>query len=151
MSLSNQVELLAVAVGADVKLLNELLQQLLENQLTPSTIIQATEDLQAGNVVNLYVVKGAAYVRKANAAVPGYTAHGYVLENYLSGDSVIVHPDGADTAVTGLIVGNQYLSTTPGMTTDIAPSLPGSISQLVGVATSDTSLTFAPQAAVVLP
>jgi len=69
-------------------------------------------------------------VRKADATIAGKEAHGFVLVG------------GASGATVGLVAGKRYLSTTAGTSSATAPSGTGNVVQLVGFATSTTSMNF---------
>lgn len=106
-------------------------------------VITASEALAAGDVVNIYNNAGTANCRKADASTSGKEAHGFVLAAVASGAAATVYFESMDTQVTGLTPGVQFLSaTTPGKTTNTAPTAAGQIVQRVGYATSATSLNF---------
>lgn len=112
--------------------------------------IVASEALVAGNFVNIWNDAGTAKVRKADATTAGKEADGFVLAAVASGAAATVHFEGTNTQVTGLTPGRQYLSTTPGGSTAVAPSATGNVVQRLGVADSATSLSFEPQPGVTL-
>jgi hypothetical protein len=104
--------------------------------------IPASEDLSAGDLVNVYNSSGAK-VRKADASTSGKEAHGFVLEAVTSGDPATVYFEGSNSQVTGLTPGVQYLSASnPGQATSAAPSGAGKTVQRVGFATAATNLNF---------
>lgn len=104
----------------------------------------SSENLTAGNFVNLYDNAGTVNVRKADATTNAKPAHGFVLANTTSPASATVYLISAkNTGVTGLTVGlDYYLSTTPGGVVSTAPSTAGNIVQFLGRAISATSLPF---------
>ena len=102
--------------------------------------IVTSENLAAGDLVNIYNNAGTATARKADATTAGKEAHGFVLSAVTSPAAATVYFEGTNTAVTGLTAGKQYLSTTAGLSTSTAPSSAGNIVQRVGVATGATSL-----------
>jgi len=107
--------------------------------------IVASEDLSAGNPVNVWDDSGTIKIRKADATAAGKEAHGYVLASVTSGASGTVYFDDELTGLSGLTLGARYfLSTTPGVITDTPPSATGNIVQCVGVAVSASSIIFAP-------
>lgn len=109
--------------------------------ITPETAVIATsENLSSGDFVNVWNNAGAFAVRKADASSAGKEAHGFVLSSFTHPTSAIVYFEGTNTAVTGRSPGNQYLSTTPGLSSNVAPSSTGQIVQKIGVATSATTL-----------
>lgn len=115
--------LLPVGVGAD------------------TAIITTSEALVAGDLVNIWNSTGAK-ARKADHATAGKEAHGFVLVGVASGSPATVYFEGTNTAVTGLTPGVQFLGTTAGKTTNVAPSATGNVVQRVGFATSPTALNF---------
>lgn len=128
----------------------------LDNSLMPTGIgadtasVPSTENLAAGDLVNIYDAAGTASVRKADASASGKAAHGFVLAVVTSPANATVYFEGSNDQVSGLTGGIQYLSTTPGLSTNTAPSASGNVVQRVGVATSATSLNFEPGEPIVL-
>ena len=114
--------------------------------------IQASEDLAAGDFVNIHDVSGSPRVRKADASTAGKEAHGFVLSAVAAGANAAVYFEGQNTQVTGKTPGaRQYLSaTTPGATTETPPSRSGNVVQLVGVAVSATTISTEIQDGVIL-
>ncbi len=113
--------------------------------IAAETIVAASsENLVAGNFVNLYDNAGTVNVRKADATTNSKPAHGFVLASVTSPANATVYLiSNKNTAVTGLTVGADYwLSTTPGGVTATAPSAAGNLVQRLGVATSATLLPF---------
>jgi hypothetical protein len=111
--------------------------------------ITATEALSAGDLVNIYNSSGAK-CRKADATTSGKEAHGFVLASVSSSATATVYFEGTDTGVSGLTPGVQYLSTTAGTATATPPSGSGNASQVVGFATSATTLNFSYSRPVIL-
>lgn len=101
--------------------------------------IEASENLAAGDLINIYDASGAK-CRKADATIAGKEAHGFVLSTVTSGANATVYFEGSNDQVSGLTPGVQFLSTTAGAATNTAPSSSGNIVQKVGVATSATNL-----------
>ena len=112
--------------------------------------IVASEALSAGDLVNIWNSSGAFKVRKADATSVGKEAHGFVKTSVSNGASATVYFEGSNDVVTGLSPGNQFLSTTPGLVTATAPSSSGNVVQVVGFATSSTSLNFQSRSPIVL-
>jgi hypothetical protein len=113
--------------------------------------ILASENLAAGDLVNIYNNTGTANIRKADASTTGKEAHGFVLSAVTSGQNGVVYFEGSNTQATGLTPGVQYLSaTTAGKTTSTAPSTAGQIVQVVGFAYSATALNFQSELPIVL-
>ena len=104
--------------------------------------IVTSENLAAGDLVNIYDVTGTATARKADATTSGKEAHGFVLSAVTSPAAATVYFEGTNTAVTGLTPGGLFLSTTAGLAATTAPSAAGNVVQHVGIATSATSMNF---------
>ncbi len=104
--------------------------------------IQASENLAAGDLVNVWDNAGAFRVRKADATTQGKEAHGFVLSAVTSGNNATVYFEGSNTQVSGLTAGYQYLQTSAGTAGSSAPSGSGNVVQLVGYATAATVLNF---------
>lgn len=112
--------------------------------------IQASENLAAGDFVNIHDATGAR-VRKADAS-NGRVAHGFVLSSVTSGQNATVYFEGTNTGVSGLTPGaRQFLSGgTAGAATATAPSTSGHYVQTLGFAVTTTSMTFEPQDPIIL-
>lgn len=104
--------------------------------------VTASENLAAGDLVNIWDNAGAFKVRKADATTAGKEAHGFVLSAVTSGNPATVYFEGSNTGVTGLTPGRQFLTTTAGISSTTAPTGSGNVVQMVGVATSATVLNF---------
>ena len=111
--------------------------------------VAASEDLAAGDFVNVYNSSGAK-CRKADASTAGKEASGFVLANVTSGNLATVYFEGTNTQVTGMTPGTVFLSTTPGIATSTAPSASGNVVQRIGFATSATTINFQSQVPFVL-
>lgn len=119
--------MLPVGIGADTK------------------VLPATENLAAGDFVNIYDAAGTASVRKADASAgQGKRAHGYVLAAVTSGQNATVYFEAANGQRTGLTAGLTYVlsNVAPGGVLPLAsaPSTAGHILQPLGVATSATEI-----------
>lgn len=103
--------------------------------------ITCSEDLAAGDFVNVHDVTGAFRVRKADAS-NGREANGYVTNNYLSGNAATVYFEGPNPHAASLTPGVVFLSATvPGEATSSVPTAgAGVILQRLGFATSATSV-----------
>jgi hypothetical protein len=113
--------------------------------------IVASEALADGDFVNVWNNSGVFNVRKADGSTTGKEAHGFVLAAVASAGTALVYFEGSNTHLTGLTAGDQYLSaTTAGKSTATPPSGSGQVIQQLGVATSATSIKFAPLAPIVL-
>ena len=106
-----------------------------------TAIIQASENLAAGDFVNVHNSAGAR-VRKADATTTGKEAHGFVLSAVSSAANATVYFEGTNTAVTGQTPGTVFLATTAGGATGTAPSGSGNVVQKLGVAVSATAINF---------
>lgn len=103
--------------------------------------IQASENLAAGDFVNIHNASGAR-VRKADATTAGKEAHGFVLGAVSSGANATVYFEGTNTGVSGMTPGTVFLHTTAGGATGTAPSGSGNVVQKLGVAVSATAINF---------
>ena len=118
----------------------------LDNSMMPTGIgadtasIVSSENLAAGDFVNIYDDAGTPKCRKADATTAGKEAHGFVLAVVTSPANATVYFEGNNDQVTGLTAGVQFLSTTAGLPTDTAPSASGNIVQKIGIATAAANL-----------
>ncbi len=112
--------------------------------------IVTSENLSAGNLVNIYDNSSVPTARKADCS-NGRVAMGFVLAATTSPAAAIVYfPGVTNTGLSAMTTGIlQYLSTAGGISST-APSTSGYISQQVGYAASPTELPFNPQIAVTL-
>lgn len=111
--------------------------------------ILASEAIAAGAYVNIWNNSGTANIRNADNSAVGKEADGYVLSAVSSGTTGLVYFSGNNTAVTGQTVGNVYLGTV-GTLSSTAPSGAGNVVQLIGTATSTSSVNTNIQQAIVL-
>ena len=114
-----------------------------------TALIAASEDLAAGDFINIYNSSGAK-CRKADASTAGKEAHGFVLAGVTSGNNATVYFEGTNTQVTGMTPGVVFLSATPGLATSTAPSSAGNVVQRIGFATGATAINFQSQPPLVL-
>ena len=113
--------------------------------------IVASEALAAGDLVNIWDDAGTPKARKADASMAGKEAQGFVLSAVSSAASATVYFEGSNTQMTGLLGGKQFLSATvPGKTQSTAPSSTGQLVQVVGFATSATTMNFQSRNPIVL-
>lgn len=111
--------------------------------------IQASENLAAGDFVNVHN-SGGARVRKADAAT-NKPAKGFVLAAVTSGNMAAVYFEGTNNQVSGKTPGAvQFLSATPGTSTETAPTTATHLVQDLGVAVSATEINFEPQRPITL-
>jgi hypothetical protein len=106
--------------------------------------LPTSEDLAAGNLVNIYDATGTATARKANATDNTKPCHGFVLAAVTSPANALVYLEGPITALSGLTAGaSQFLSAeTSGALTANAPSGTGKIVQFIGTAVNATTVDF---------
>lgn len=125
-----------VALGADGKLDSSLFPTGIGADVQ---IVDCTEDLDAGDFVNIYNSTGKK-CRKADAsaASAGKMAHGFVKNNYTNGDPATIYSRGANDVLTGLTPGTTMVlsDTTPGEAVALAsaPTTAGRILQVLGEA-----------------
>lgn len=107
------------------------------------TIVNASENLAAGDFVNIWDSSGAK-ARKADATAAGKEAVGFVLGAVTSGAAASVYHEGANTSVSGLTVGARYYlsAASPGLPTATPPDAAGNVLQFLGHAVSATKLVF---------
>ena len=118
------VSVLPVGVGPDTK------------------ILVASEDLGAGDYVNVFDDGGTPTVRLADNS-NGRDAHGFVLTAVTTAANATVYFEGSNTALTGLTAGaRMYLGTAGGAAaTPLDPAVDiGSIHQFLGIAIDASSI-----------
>ena len=112
--------------------------------------IEASENLAAGDLVNVWDDSGTPKVRKADATSTGKEAVGFVLASVTSGANATVYFEGSISGLSGLTPGaKQYLATTAGARTETAPSATGNVLQPIGRAISATAIAFEPADSVI--
>jgi hypothetical protein len=104
--------------------------------------LTASENLAAGDFVNVWDDGGTPSVRKADATTSGKRAHGFVLDSATAASMVNVYFEGTNNSVSGMTVGTVYLSTTPGLAASTAPTGAGNVVQVLGIATGATTINF---------
>jgi len=129
----------------------------IDNTMMPTGVgaetksLTTSEDLAAGDWVNVYDATGTPTARKADATTTGKLANGFVLAGSTSGNNATVYVTGINTQVSGLTGGSDYyLDTTAGGETDTAPSASGNVVQRLGKALSATEIAFEPGDPIVL-
>ena len=128
----------------------------LDNSVMPvgigadTAVLATTENLSAGDFVNIFNDSGTPKARKADATTTGKFAHGFVLAGTTSPNNATVYFEGTNTQVSTVTGGRLYLATTAGGWTATAPSASGNVVQAIGVGTSSTTINFEPEAPVVL-
>lgn len=104
-------------------------------------IIQASENLVAGDFVNVWSDAGAARVRKCDGSSAGKEAHGFVLAAVASGNLATVYFEGTNNQVSGQVPGPVYMSAAAaGAAASVAPVGAGQVVQRIGVATSASAI-----------
>jgi hypothetical protein len=95
----------------------------------------ATEDLVAGNFVNIYDNAGTPAVRKAIANDVDKIANGFILTNTLTGVSATIYTKGVNTSLVSTEGVQYFLSaTTAGLGTITAPAQTvGNFLQVLGI------------------
>ncbi len=129
----------------------------LDNSMMPTgigadtKIIPSSENLAAGDFVNLWDDAGTLKARKADATTSGKEADGFVLAAVTAPANATVYFEGTNNQRTGLTPGaRQYLHTTAGGVTDTPPSTAGNVVQYLGKAISATEITFEPDDGVIV-
>ena len=102
--------------------------------------VVSSENLAAGDFVNIYDDAGTPKVRKADATTAGKEAHGFVLAGVTAPAAATVYFEGSNDQVAGATAGKVFLATTAGGFVGTAPSASGNVVQQIGVATSATSI-----------
>lgn len=103
-------------------------------------VIPASENLAAGDLVNIWNDAGTTKVRKANAGALSTRAHGYVVSAVTSPNNATVYFEGNNDQLSALTGGaTLYLSETSGDVTATPPTTSTAIVQIVGFATSATN------------
>ena len=114
--------------------------------------VQASENLVAGDFVNIWLDGADTRVRKADATAVGKEAVGFVLAAVNSGSPALVYFEGSNNQLTSLAVGSRYYlsAASAGAVTTTPPAASGNVVQYVGIATSATSIAFEGTDGVVL-
>lgn len=118
----------------------------------PDTLsVITSENLAAGDLVNVYNNAGALNARKADATADK-EANGFVIVGSTSPAANTVYFTGLDAFQSGFTPGDRlFLSAvTPGKASATPPSAAGQYSQQVGFAVSASTLQFDPQERVLI-
>jgi hypothetical protein len=129
----------------------------LDNSLMPTGIgaetklVAASENLSAGDWVNIYL-DSTAKCRKADASDPAKRVHGFVLGAVTAPANATIYLEGINNQISSLTVGAMYFlsGSSAGAETATAPTTTGYIVQEVGVAISDTEISFEPSKPIIL-
>lgn len=129
----------------------------IDNSMMPTGIgaetklLAASENLSAGDFVNIYDDAGTTKCRKADAST-NKRADGFVLAAVTTGNNATVYTEGINNQLSGLTGGSYYFlsGATPGGSVTTAPSTSGHIVQEVGKALSATEISFEPSKPITL-
>jgi hypothetical protein len=129
-----------VATGSDGRIGNSLLPSGIG---AATEIMVASENLSAGDFINIWLDSATRKARKADAS-NNRPANGFVLSAVALNASATVILQGINNQLTGIAIGTiYYLSgTTPGKPTDTAPTTTGTIIQNLGYPVSTTGINF---------
>ena len=114
-------------------------------------VMATSENLSAGDLVNIFDDSGTRKARKADAS-NGRRAHGFVLDAVTSPANATVYLSGDITGLTSITPGVPYYlsGSTAGASTSTSPSTAGYLSQEVGYGVSTTAVVFKPQQPITL-
>lgn len=126
--------MMPVGIGADTKTL------------------PASENLVAGDFVNLWDDAGTMKARKADGATSGKETDGFVLASVTAPANAVVYFEGTNTQLAALTPGARYYlsAATAGAAVTTPPSASGNVVQYLGRAASATEITFEPDDGVIL-
>lgn len=135
--------------GNENKILSLDANGLIDTSMLPTGVLADTasivtsENLTAGDFVNIYNNGGTPTARKAIADSTGKLADGFVLASSTSPASALVYFEGRNTQKSGLTIGGVYYlsDTVSGGVTTTAPSGTGQEIQRIGKAYSATAMT----------
>lgn len=129
-----------VSTGDDGKIAGTLLPDI---GGTPTESIITSENLAAGDFINIFDNAGVRTIRKADAS-NNRLAMGFVLNAVTSGNNASVYASGINNQLTGIIPGTRYFlsATNAGTVTTTSPSAINQISQMVGYGFSTTAISF---------
>jgi len=114
--------------------------------------ILASENLVAGDLVNIWQDAGISKIRKADATTIGKEANGFVTASVTAAALGSVYFEGKNEQLSGLTIGaTLFLSTvTAGAVSSTPPAGSGNVVQQVGKVISATSMSFEPAQLIVL-
>lgn len=132
---------------------SKVLQTLPDGTIDPSVLptgigadvknMPASEALAANDLVNVWNDAGTAKARKADATTEGKEANGFVKAAVALNGTAAVYFEGRISGLSGLTPGaRQYLATSAGQVTAVAPTTAGNVVQWVGDAVSATEIDF---------
>lgn len=108
-----------------------------------TVVAVTTDNLAAGDFVNLYLNGGVNTIRKADATTNAKPAYGFVTAITTAPASATMYILGVNnSSVTGLTIGTKYFldKTVPGGLTSTPPAVAGNIVQEIGIATTTTNI-----------
>jgi hypothetical protein len=113
--------------------------------------VVTSENLSAGNLVNIYDNSGTATARKADGTSEGKETVGFVLAGTTSPAAASVYLTGTITGLSSLTPGARYyMDDTAGAVTDTPLTASGNVSQYIGTAISATEIAFDPDEPITL-
>lgn len=107
-----------------------------------TTQAAATEAITAPALVNLYLANNVQSVRNADNSVEGKEANGFVLASIASAATGTVNLSGTLSGLSGLTVDARYYLGTVGGVTPTPVTGAGKVDQLIGKATSASTIAF---------
>lgn len=118
-------------------------------------VLTASENLSAGDFVNIWDDSGTPKARKADAtaASGAKAADGFVLAAVTSGNPATVYLEGINDQLSGLTGGTGYYSSNATAGAAMAspgPTTTGHLSQYIGKALSATEISFEPEAGCIV-
>ncbi len=104
----------------------------------------ATEDIPSGSFVQLYNVGSTLSIRNADGSSLAREANGYVLNSVSNGTYGVVHTNGLNPGLSGLVPGFVYYlsNTVPGRVSSSPATGFSELSQRVGIAVNTTTIWF---------
>ncbi|MGA2433930.1 MAG: hypothetical protein ABSG25_01455 [Bryobacteraceae bacterium] len=125
---------------------------MLPDGIVPETDqIITSEALVAGAFVNFYDNAGVANCRNADNTAFGKEANGFVRQAYAIGQTATVYRVSQDNdQLIGMTPGAKQWLGTAGTRTETYSTTSGNVVQMLGVATSATTMTFNPRDIIVL-
>lgn len=105
------------------------------------SVIEASENLSAGDFVNIWDDGGVAKVRLADAT-NDRRAHGFVNAAVTLGNPATVLREGTNADLSGLTIAARYYLDTVGGVTNVPKTAMGEIHQYLGTAESATELNI---------
>ena len=104
-------------------------------------LFTVSENLAAGDFVNIYDNSGIPTARKADSTNYLKSADGFILSSVTYPGTATVYFEGENNQLSGLTIGVQWLSSS-GNCSNEKPVASGCIQQIIGKAISTTSVIF---------